>query len=241
MSPPPNQSNNNARPPFSSSSDEQHFLIDDAHPVHIHWDLKNAKLSDDPEPLSDYYVALISNHQVVLLDGDQKLEAFRRTGSGPSVFDPVLVSKKEHVFGKKRFITRAKLDVRSKKTHEICVEYCCSSSTGSLDCEMGIKIDGGEMMRVKRLQWKFRGHESVTVSSKVKVEVYWDVHDWLFSSCNNGLRHALFIFKPVAAETEPSAAVTTARIRQSSACFCTLGKSSRGWGHLREVGGPRFK
>ncbi|ONK65207.1 uncharacterized protein A4U43_C07F34780 [Asparagus officinalis] len=96
---------------FSSSSDEQHFLIDDAHPVHIHWDLKNAKLSDDPEPLSDYYVALISNHQVVLLDGDQKLEAFRRTGSGTSMFDPVLVS--EHVFAKKRFITRAKLDVRS--------------------------------------------------------------------------------------------------------------------------------
>lgn len=47
---------------------------------------------------------------------------------------------------------------------------------------MGIKIDWSEMMRVKHLQQKFRGHESVVVSNKVKVGVYWDVHDRLFSS-----------------------------------------------------------
>ncbi|ONK80920.1 uncharacterized protein A4U43_C01F23260 [Asparagus officinalis] len=55
--------------------DTKHFLVDDAHPVHVYWDLKNSKFFDDPEPLSDYYVALISDHQVVILLGD--LEARR--------------------------------------------------------------------------------------------------------------------------------------------------------------------
>ncbi|XP_020258677.1 transcription factor MYB30-like [Asparagus officinalis] len=40
----------------------KHFLIDDAHPVHIYWDLKNAKFSDNPEPLSatSSYIYLLS-------------------------------------------------------------------------------------------------------------------------------------------------------------------------------------
>ncbi|ONK80464.1 uncharacterized protein A4U43_C01F18000 [Asparagus officinalis] len=42
--------------------DAKHFLVDDAYPVHVYWDLKNAKFSDDPGPLSDYYVALVFDH-----------------------------------------------------------------------------------------------------------------------------------------------------------------------------------
>ncbi|KAJ6748516.1 hypothetical protein OIU79_029595 [Salix purpurea] len=58
---------------------------------------------------------------------------------------------------------------------------------------MAIKIDGHLVIHVKHLQWKFRGNESINLH-KLRVEVYWDVHDWLFSP---GLRHALFIFKPI--------------------------------------------
>ena len=58
---------------------------------------------------------------------------------------------------------------------------------------MEIKLDGHVVIHVKRLQWKFRGNESIHLN-KMRVEVYWDVHDWLFSP---GLKHALFIFKPV--------------------------------------------
>lgn len=163
--------------------------------VDVFWDLKNAKFSDEPEPVSDYYVAVVSDGEVILLLGDMKHDAFRRTASRPSMFDPVLVSKKEHVFGKKKFVTRAKLDESARnKTHEICVE-CSSCSASSGDCEMLIRIDGSEGVRVSHLQWNFRGHERVAVDERMKVEVYWDVHDWLFGS--SGLRHALFIFKPV--------------------------------------------
>jgi hypothetical protein len=59
---------------------------------------------------------------------------------------------------------------------------------------MRIGIDGEEAVQVKHLQWKFRGNQSVTFLSRAKVEVYWDVHDWLFSA---GTRPALFVFRPI--------------------------------------------
>lgn len=70
---------------------------------------------------------------------------------------------------------------------------------------MTIAIDGEEAVQVKHLQWKFRGNQSVTFS-RAKVEIYWDVHDWLFSA---GMRPALFIFRPIvlSSASAPAAAM----------------------------------
>ncbi|XP_077229368.1 uncharacterized protein LOC143862242 [Tasmannia lanceolata] len=189
---------------FWRKQGSKHFEID-SKAVEIHWDLKSSKFSGDPEPKSNYYVAIVCEEEVVLLLGDLKKEAYRKTGSRPSLIDAILVSKKEHVFGKKRFSTRAKFHERGK-FHEISIE--CSNrnssignnSSDSSDMEMAIKIDGHVGIHVKHLQWKFRGNESISIN-KTRVEVYWDVHDWLFSP---GLRHALFIFKPSSSSTSSS-------------------------------------
>ncbi|XP_043689050.1 uncharacterized protein LOC122640024 [Telopea speciosissima] len=161
--------------------------------VDVFWDLRSAKFSGSPEPNGDYYVALVSDEEVVLLLGDSKKEAYKRTKSRPSLIDAVLICKKENVFGKKCFSTRAKFDER-KKEHDIVVE---NSITGPRDPEMWISIDGIVLIHVRNLQWKFRGNETVIVN-KTPVQVFWDVHDWLFSS--NGLGHGVFIFKPGAPE-----------------------------------------
>ncbi|PKA56691.1 hypothetical protein AXF42_Ash012821 [Apostasia shenzhenica] len=165
-------------------------------PVDVFWDLREAKFSgeDSPEPLSGYYVAVVSGEEVVLLLGDLKKEAFLRTGYPPAIIDAALVSRKEHVFGKKRFVTRAKFHEKGG-FHELSIE--CTAGAANAEAEMEIKIDGGSGIRVRHLQWKFRGNESLTVS-RVRVEVYWDVHGWLFSPAS-GLRHALFIFRPTPA------------------------------------------
>uniref|UniRef100_A0A0D9V9B5 DUF868 domain-containing protein n=1 Tax=Leersia perrieri TaxID=77586 RepID=A0A0D9V9B5_9ORYZ len=102
----------------------------DGNAIDVVWDLRGARFSDEPEPMSDYYVAVVAGEEVVLLLGNLKKEAFRRTGSRPSLQDAVL--------------------------------------------------------------WKFRGNECISIN-KLKVQVYWDAHDWLFGT---GMRHALFIFKP---------------------------------------------
>ncbi|RWW71445.1 hypothetical protein BHE74_00020806 [Ensete ventricosum] len=160
--------------------------------VEVFWDLHRAKFCNEPEPQSDYYVAVVSEGEVVLLLGDLRNEAYRRTRSRPSLIEAVLVAREEHVFGKKRFATRSRFHDKGSR-HEISVE--CShgggGGGGNMDLDMEIKIDGNVAIHVKHLEWKFRGNDSISIDKR-RVEVYWDVHGWLFTS---GLRHALFIFK----------------------------------------------
>ncbi|KAE9454143.1 hypothetical protein C3L33_13954, partial [Rhododendron williamsianum] len=160
----------------------------DGETIGVVWDLKAAKFNGETGPQSNYYVAIICDQEVVLLLGDLKKDAFRRTGCRPALDDPMLVSRKEHVFGKRKFSTRAKFHEK-EAFHEISIECF-----GGFDPDMEIRIDGDLVVRVKHLQWKFRGNELIQVDDKVRMEVCWDVHDWLFSP---GLRHALFIFRPL--------------------------------------------
>ncbi|KAJ9169901.1 hypothetical protein P3X46_018046 [Hevea brasiliensis] len=179
---------------FWSKKGSKSFELEGCH-VDVHWDLRSARFSGSPEPSSDYYVALVSEGEVVLMLGDYKKKAYKRTKARPALVDPTLFYKKENVFAKKSFSTRAKFDER-KQEHEIVVE---SSTTGPKDPEMWISVDGIVVIHVKNLQWKFRGNQSVMVD-KQQVQVLWDVHDWLFNSPGAG--HGLFIFKPGAPEPD---------------------------------------
>ncbi|OVA19730.1 Protein of unknown function DUF868 [Macleaya cordata] len=165
--------------------------------VDVFWDLRSAKFPGGPEPSADYYVALVSDEEVVLLLGDLKKKAYKRTKSRPSLIDATLVYKKENIFGKKCFSTRAKFDQNNKREHDIVVE---NSLTGPRDPEMWISVDGIVLIHVTNLQWKFRGNETVMVN-KTPVQVFWDVHDWLFGIPGSG--HGMFIFRPGAPEYKP--------------------------------------
>ncbi|KAI3785810.1 hypothetical protein L1987_44936 [Smallanthus sonchifolius] len=167
--------------------------------VDVFWDLKAAKFNGETEPSSEYYVAVVCDQEVVLLLGDLKKDAYRKTGCRPSLMDPILVSRKEHIFGKKRFSTRLKFHEKGR-FHELSIE--CKNKRGGdgVAPAMEIRIDGHLMISVKHLQWKFRGNESIHFS-KVRIEVFWDIHDWLFSP---GLRRALFIFKLAVPATSPA-------------------------------------
>ncbi|KAF1863735.1 hypothetical protein Lal_00030825 [Lupinus albus] len=163
----------------------------DGNQVEVYWDLQSAKFSGSPEPISDYYVALVSGEEVVLLLGDYKKKAYKRTKSKPALVEAMLLVKKENVLAKKSFPTKARFDEKRKES-DIVVD---SSTNGPNDPEMWITIDGIVLIHVKNLQWKFRGNQTVMVN-KQPVQVFWDVHDWLFSSSGTG--PGLFIFKPEA-------------------------------------------
>ncbi|XP_004515862.1 uncharacterized protein [Cicer arietinum] len=196
---------------FWRKQGSKRFLVE-GKAVDVFWDLKAAKFNGETEPTSEYYVAVVCDEEVVLLVGDLKKDAYRRTGCRPALIDPILVSKKEHIFGKKKFSTRAKFHEKGK-WHEISIE-CKNRGNGdcvygSVQPEMEIRIDGHLVIHVKHLQWKFRGNESVHLS-KMRIEVYWDVHDWLFSP---GLKHALFIFKPILSSTSLSSSPLSTQAR----------------------------
>ncbi|EEE56506.1 hypothetical protein OsJ_05776 [Oryza sativa Japonica Group] len=119
----------------------------------IVWDLRSAKFpASSPEPAAGYYVALVSRDEVVLLLGDGKKDAFKRTRSRPSLDDAVLVSRRESVSGRRTFAARAPL-AAGRKDHEIVVD---SAIAGPREPEMRITVDG-------------------------VVLVLWDVHDWIFA------------------------------------------------------------
>jgi len=58
----------------------------------------------------------------------------------------------------------------------------------------------------------------------MRIEVYWDVHDWLFSP---GLKHALFIFKPILSSTISSSSSSPLSI-QARNCESVEGFSVSG-------------
>ncbi|XP_037493212.1 uncharacterized protein LOC105640296 [Jatropha curcas] len=143
---------------FWRKQGSKRFIVD-GKAVDIFWDLKAAKFNGETEPNSEYYVAVVCDEEVVLLLGDLKKDAYRKTGSRPALIDPILVSRKEHIFGKKKFSTRIKFHEKGR-LHEISIE--CknrtpnSNSGNGIEPELEIRIDGHLAIHVKHLQWKFR-------------------------------------------------------------------------------------
>lgn len=172
------------------------FRIDQEKRVDVFWDLRSAKFSTSPEPSSDYYVALVSNGEVVLLLGDQQKEAYKRTRSKPCLEDSPLVHKHENVFGKRCFSAKTMLG-KGQREHYIVIETCLS---GHCEPEMWIGIDGMSMIRLINLHWRFRGNEMILVDG-VPVQIFWDVHDWLYLGADSG--PGVFIFTQGAVEVDP--------------------------------------
>ncbi|GAV81176.1 DUF868 domain-containing protein [Cephalotus follicularis] len=155
--------------------------------IDIYWDLSSAKFGSGPEPLEGFYVGVVTDKQMILLLGDMRKEAFKKTSSIPVPSNAVLVAKREHVFGKKVFVTKAQF-CDNGKTHDLVIE--CETIGVSDPCLL-ILVDGKTMMKVKRLQWKFRGNLTFLVDG-LAVEVFWDVHNWFFGT---SLGNAVFMFR----------------------------------------------
>lgn len=183
---------------FWSKRGSKSFVVE-GNLVEVFWDLRSAKMCSNgsPEPVSQYYVAVVSDEEVVLLLGDLKQKAYKRTKSRPALVEGCMYFKKESVFGRKTFSTRASFD-EQRKEHEVVVESSSGREAEEKDPEMWISVDGIVVIHVKNLQWKFRGNEMVLVD-KTPVIVYYDVHDWLFGSSEMAVS-GLFLFKPLGGE-----------------------------------------
>ncbi|KAL4278802.1 hypothetical protein GQ457_03G008470 [Hibiscus cannabinus] len=118
---------------FWRKQGSKHFIVDGTI-VDVVWDLKAAKFNGETEPRTDYYVAI---NEVVLLLGDQKKDAYRKTGCRPSLIEPMLISRREHIFGKRKFTTRVKFNEKGT-FHDVAVE--CNSD--GIDPVLEIRING---------------------------------------------------------------------------------------------------
>ncbi|KAM6576976.1 hypothetical protein CsatB_028813 [Cannabis sativa] len=155
--------------------------------IDIYWDFSSAKFGSGPQPLEGYYVGVVVDRQMVLLLGDLRKEAFKKTSATPMPSDAVFVAKKEHIFGKRVFSTKAQF-CNNGQIHDLVIEC---DTIGVTDPCLMIRVDGKTLMQVKRLRWKFRGNHTILVDG-LAVEVFWDVHSWLFGT---SLGNAVFMFK----------------------------------------------
>ncbi|KAL4182489.1 hypothetical protein AMTRI_Chr11g93540 [Amborella trichopoda] len=181
----------------------KNFRAGEAH-VEVHWDLSSAKYGPSPEPIENYYVAMVSDHRLVLLLGDMNREAIDRSkaqldeprsgsdasGSFEPGFRPRLIWRKEHVFGKNLYSTRARFN-ESGKAHDIVIE-CFGEKGSNREPRLCVRIDKKMVVHVKRLLWKFRGNQTILVDGS-PIDMLWDVHDWFFSPGPSG--YAVFMFK----------------------------------------------
>lgn len=161
--------------------------------VDVYWDLSSAKFGVGPEPLEGFYVGVVVDRQMVLLLGDLRKEAFKKTNAIPLPSNAVFVAKKEHVFGKKLFGNKA-VFCDNGQVHDLVIE--CDTSSVSDPCLI-IRIDSKTVMQVKRLKWKFRGNHTILVDG-FAVEVFWDVYNWLFGGTSLG--NAVFMFRTCLSE-----------------------------------------
>ncbi|KAL5735584.1 hypothetical protein ACOSP7_030051 [Xanthoceras sorbifolium] len=162
----------------------------DGRKLDVYWDFRQAKFSSSPAPDSDYYVAIVTKEEVVLLLGDLKQDAYKRTKRKPPLVEATLLCKQESVYGKDMFCTRSTLG-EGEEEHEIIIE---NSLSGPGDPEMWIRINGVTAIHVMNLYWTFRGNEIVSTKNNTSIKVFWDVHDWLFS--NSSSTYGLFMFNP---------------------------------------------
>ncbi|KAL0890810.1 hypothetical protein Bca101_014793 [Brassica carinata] len=164
--------------------------------IDVFWDLSSAKFGSGPEALGGFYVGVVVDKEMVLLLGDMKKEAFKKTNASPSSLGAVFVAKKEHVFGKRVFATKAQL-CADGKIHDVVIEC----DTGVTDPCLVFRVDGKTLLQVKRLKWKFRGNDTIVVN-RTAVEVLWDVHSWLFGMPSAG--NAVFMFRTCQSSLEKS-------------------------------------
>ncbi|KAK4780239.1 hypothetical protein SAY87_016345 [Trapa incisa] len=155
--------------------------------VDIYWDLSNARFGQGPEPAEGFYLAVAIQRELVLLVGDMKKEACRKLNSEASICSSVLVVRRENIFGKKSYGTKAQFSDRGR-THDVAIE--CDTGELISDPCLVVRVDDKVVMQVRRLKWKFRGNGTITVDG-MPVDVFWDVHNWLFG---NSTGNAVFMF-----------------------------------------------
>jgi len=166
--------------------------------IKLHWNFTRAEFAQNSaEPESRFYLAISHNGKLQFFLGDLLRDLTRRhkklegKGSDNNLIEPVLLSRREHVFGSRCYVSRA---VFMGCKHVIEIE--CGGGGGA----MRVKVDGETRLVVKRLAWKFRGYEKIFIDG-IEVEFYWDVLSWVVngaeesnSNGNGANGHGVFVF-----------------------------------------------
>lgn len=154
------------------------------------WDLRRARFESGPEPVAGFYVAVLVNSELALFLGDMEQELTEvKKKCAIRVPDFSLVSRGERFSGGGVYSARAKFS-EAGSWHDVVIRF--SGEEGTRSRLLSVCVDGKSVIEVKRLQWNFRGNQSIFVEGLL-IDLMWDVHDWLFNPSSLG--YAVFLFR----------------------------------------------
>lgn len=158
--------------------------------IQVLWDLSDAKYEEGPEPINGFYVVVLVDSELGLRLGD-KNEELLNLDAKEAKFS--MVSRSEKFFsGSEVYETKAKF-CETGISHDILIKCGVSEEGGaSRSHALSVCVDKKTMFQVKRLQWNFRGNQTIFIDGLV-VDMMWDLHDWFFNSNNSA--SAVFMFR----------------------------------------------
>ncbi|KAJ8749927.1 hypothetical protein K2173_013842 [Erythroxylum novogranatense] len=158
--------------------------------IEVFWDLSSAKYDRGPEPVDNFYVLVMVDSEIGLVMGDIGAETItKRFKTSMPVAKVSLVSRQEHCSGNTLYATKAQF-CDSGIQHDIVIK-CCGENEGLKYPVLSVYVDKKMVIRVKRLQWNFRGNQSIFLDGLL-VDMMWDVHDWFFNPASG---FAVFMFR----------------------------------------------
>ncbi|KAL9679298.1 hypothetical protein QQ045_017156 [Rhodiola kirilowii] len=147
--------------------------------IQVFWDLSMCKYqSGAAEPADGYYVIVMVDSEVGLVLGDLGEEAAKRkVKKDRTIAKSTLTLRREYWSGNTLYATKAKFSDLGA-LHEIAIR--CSGEESLKHPFLSICIDKKVVIRVKRLDWNFRGNQTLFLEGLL-VDLLWDVHDWFFN------------------------------------------------------------
>ncbi|KAA8527596.1 hypothetical protein F0562_034689 [Nyssa sinensis] len=120
--------------------------------IDLYWDLSLAKFGTGPEPLEAFYLAVLCKGEMVLLIGDLRKEAFKKTNATPALSNAMFISKREHIFGKRVYVTKVQFCDHGQ-IHELSIEC---DTVGVDDPCLLIRIDSKVVMKFSCFKLVYR-------------------------------------------------------------------------------------
>ncbi|XP_074557816.1 uncharacterized protein LOC141813735 [Curcuma longa] len=173
------------------------FPIGDDRSVDFSWDLSQAVFSSGrssrAEPASGFFVAVVIDGEMLLVAGDLVEEAYRKTRARrpkAPLLHPLLAARQEHAVlgspsGRGTYCTVARCGGRER---EISIDL--GPKEGGEEAGMSVAVDGKRVCHVRCLRWKFRGSERLEIAGGARMQLSWDLHDWLFQGEASAGRNA---------------------------------------------------
>ncbi|KAL2487221.1 Plant protein of unknown function (DUF868) [Abeliophyllum distichum] len=155
--------------------------------IEMFWDLSTAQYDIGPEPINGFYVIVLINSELSLILGDMENEALNIEKVG----NFSLISRSEHFSGNSVYSTKAKFS-DTGTCHDILIKFL-EEDGGLKNPVLSVYIDNKNVFQVKRLQWNFRGNQTIFLDGLL-VDMMWDVHNLFFNPSSSG-DAAVFMFR----------------------------------------------